>query len=102
MSKYRAIKTEIDGKVFDSKREAKYYLYYKDLEKQGIIRNLKLQTRIDFWLDNKKIFCYYPDFEYDDEEGHHFIDVKGVETPVFRLKKKLIEAQFGIEIEVVK
>lgn len=32
----------------------------------------------------------------------HVIDVKGVLTPVFRLKKKLIEAQYNIEIEIVK
>ena len=100
--KYGNIKTVIDGIKFDSKREAYYYQIYKKLEQQGDLWNLKLQTKLDFKLDGKHIFYYKPDFEYDDRNGHHYIDVKGVETAVFRLKKKLIEALYNIEIEIVK
>jgi hypothetical protein len=102
MSKYRAIKTTINGITFDSKREAYYYQIYSRLEELGEIHNLKLQTSLPFILNGKKIFTYKPDFEFDDENGHHIVDVKGIETPVFRLKKKLIEAQYSVKIEVVK
>lgn len=101
-SKYKAIKTTVDGITFDSKREAYYYQLYSRLEELGEIHNLKLQTSLPFILNGKKIFTYKPDFEFDDDKGHHIVDVKGVETPVFRLKKKLIEEQYNIEIEVVK
>ena len=102
MNKYNNIKTVVDGIKFDSKREAYYYLYYKRLQDNKIISNLKLQTPIKFDIDGKHIFTYKADFEYEDEYGHHYIDVKGVETPVFRLKKKLIEAKYKIIIEIVK
>ena len=73
----------------------------KSLEKRGIITDLQLQTKLDFKIDGKKIFTYKPDFEYNDENGHHIVDVKGIQTPVFKLKKKLIEAQYKIKIEII-
>jgi hypothetical protein len=100
--KYHNKVTYIDGILFDSKREATYFLYLRDLEKRGTIKNLQLQTKMPFKIDGKTIFTYKPDFEYDDAFGHHIIDVKGVETTVFRLKKKLIQAQYKCEIEIVK
>lgn len=103
MSKYKAIKTEVDGITFDSKREAFYYCYFKKLEQAKEIFNLQLQVPYTFVLDGKKIFKYVADFQYIDKDGKgHVIDVKGVETPVFRLKKKLIEAQYKITIEIRK
>ena len=101
MSKYKNIKVKLDGITFDSKKEAVHYAYLKNLEKRGIITDLQLQTKLDFKIDGKKIFTYKPDFEYNDEFGHHIVDVKGVQTPVFKLKKKLIEAQYNIKIEII-
>ena len=105
MNKYNNIKTVVDGIKFDSKREAYYYLYYKRLQENKIISDLKLQTTIKFDIDGKHIFTYKADFEYEDEYGHHYIDVKSPATEknaVFRLKKKLIEAKYKIIIEIVK
>lgn len=102
-SKYRAIKTVVDGIKFDSKRESQYYQIYKHKEMAGEIKNLQLQVKYPFIYNNKTMFKYIADFVYTDREGkEHIIDVKGVVTPVFRLKKKLIEEQYGIEIEIVK
>lgn len=102
-SKYKAVKTIVDGFTFASKREAHYYRIYSAMENAGIIKNLKMQTSLPFIFEGRKIFAYKPDFEYDDSDGvHHYVDVKGIETPVFRLKKKLIEAQYKIKIEIVK
>ena len=101
-SKYKAVKTVVDGITFASKREAYYYRLYSKMQEAGMIKNLKLQTSIPFKLNGEKVFTYKPDFEYDDENGHHIVDVKGVETPLFRLKKKLIEKLYKINIEIVK
>ena len=99
--KYHNKITYIDNIKFDSRKEAMHYVYLRELERKGTIKNLRLQTKLDFKIDGKKIFTYKPDFEYDDDFGHHYIDVKGVKTTVFKLKKKLIEAQYKIEIELV-
>ena len=102
MTKYKSIKTTVDGITFASKREAHYYLIYKRFLEVGAIKDLQLQPKFPFIYNGKKMFTYIADFSYVDEFGTHIIDVKGVETPIFRLKKKLIEAQYGIKIEVVK
>lgn len=101
MSKYKNVKCEYDGKKFDSLKEMRHYIYLKSLEKRGVITDLQLQTKLDFKIDGKKIFTYKPDFEYNDEFGHHIVDVKGIQTPVFKLKKKLVEAQYDIKIEII-
>ena len=43
MSKYRNIKTEVDGIVFDSKAEARRYAELRLLEKANEISDLRLQ-----------------------------------------------------------
>ncbi len=101
-SKYKAVKTVVDGITFASKREAYYYRLYSKMQEAGMIKNLKMQTSLPFTLNGKKMFVYKPDFEFDDKDGHHYIDVKGFETKEFKIKKKIIEAFYKIEIEVVK
>lgn len=104
MNKYFNKKCEYNGLKFDSLKEFKYYLYLKSLEEKGTIRDLQLQTKLDFKIDGKKIFTYKPDFEYNDEFGHHYIDVKTPATEknaVFRLKRKLIENYYKVKIEIV-
>jgi Protein of unknown function (DUF1064) len=101
MRKYKNIKITHDGITFDSKAEFSRYNTLKTLEKAGLIKNLTLQPKFDFTLPNikKKLFTYIADFSYQNELGQTIIeDVKGVKTPVYRLKKKLIEALYGIEI----
>ncbi|WP_416330384.1 DUF1064 domain-containing protein, partial [[Clostridium] innocuum] len=43
-SKYGAVKTEVDGIMFDSKREASRYQELRLLEQAGEITNLRLQV----------------------------------------------------------
>lgn len=104
-SKYKAVKTIVDGFTFASKLEAKYYQIYSAMENAGVIKNLKMQTSLPFIFEGKKIFTYKPDFEYDDSDGvHHYIDVKSpitAKNQLFRLKRKLIESYYKIEIEIV-
>lgn len=100
--KYHNKKVEYNGLKFDSQGEFKYYLYLKSLEDKGIITDLKLQVPFECRVNGKKICKYIADFTYNDEFGFHVVDFKGVETAVFRLKKKLVEALHNIEIEIVK
>ncbi len=96
--KYRAVPTIVDNIRFASKKEAKRYTELKLLFKAGQIRNLELQPPLDFIIDGKKIFTYRPDFIYFENGKRIVEDCKGYRTPVYRLKKKLIEAQLRVQI----
>lgn len=102
-SKYKAIKTEVDGIVFDSKKEAARYSVLKMMEKAGQISHLELQPQFKVEINGKKICTYKADFQYIDKnirgmDGQYGAmvveDVKGMKTPVYRLKKKLVEASY--------
>ena len=43
-SKYKSVKTQVDGITFDSKREAKRYCELKLLVKAKVIKDLRLQV----------------------------------------------------------
>ena len=104
MNKYLNKKCEYDGLKFDSIKEMKYYIYLKNLQEKGTISDLKTQVKYPFSIENKKIFTYIADFTYNDDFGLHIIDVKSpitAKNSTFRLKKKLIEAQYKIEIEII-
>ena len=125
-SKYKAVKTTIDGITFDSKREAKRYSELKVLEKAGMITHLELQPKYDIIINGVKVCSYKPDFRYftvraennepsynskgewqtptltGQKEGQIVEDVKGFKTPIYRLKKKLVEACYpGTQIKEV-
>ena len=101
-SKYKAVKTEVDGIVFDSKREAARYMELRLLERAGKISHLELQPAFECRIDGKKICTYKADFKYFTAKECVVEDVKGVKTPVYRLKKKLVEALYpGVKIQEV-
>jgi hypothetical protein len=98
-SKFRNKKVIIDGITFDSKREGQGYRQLKALKTVGIIKELKLQVPFQIGLNGKKICKYYADFVAVYADGRQeVIDYKGMKTPVYNLKKKLVEAMFGIKI----
>lgn len=100
-SKYGAIKTEIDGIVFDSKREAARYQELRLLERAGEISNLRLQVPY-ILIDKSKYgrsIKYIADFVYNDPSGLIVEDAKGMKTPVYRLKKRMMAEKYGIKIK---
>lgn len=107
MSKYLNKKITIDGITFDSQKEGARYLQLKALQKAGSISHLKCQPVFKYLSDDKKkvLFKYIADFDYCTDDGSYTVeDVKSPMTaklPVFRLKKKLIEDRFKIEIHLV-
>jgi hypothetical protein len=101
-NKYGNIKTVVDGRSFHSKKEAARYLVLKEMEQRGEIANLRLQVSHTITVNGHKICRYVSDFEYDLEDRHIVEDVKTERTaklPVYRLKKKLLKACLGIDID---
>ena len=103
-NKYGAIKTMVDGVTFDSKAEAARYGVLKSLQKGNLISGLELQPRYDFALHGVKMGFYKADFRYLDNRTGEIIceDVKGMKTPVYRLKKKMMKAFHGIDITEIQ
>ncbi len=97
-NKYRAIKTVVDGIKFDSKKEARRYSQLKILEKVGDVSELELQPKFDLMVNGKKCGFYKADFRYRQDGNIIIEDVKGMKTPVYNLKKRLIKAIYGIDI----
>lgn len=98
-NKYHAVRTVVDNLTFDSKRESARYCELKLLFRAGEIRNLEIQPEFPFNLDGEKIFTYRADFAYFDRKDQRILeDVKGVRTPVYKLKKKIIEKAYGVRI----
>lgn len=97
-NKYGAVKTVVDGIKFDSKAEARRYKNLKLLERAGEITNLELQPRYDLIVNGVKCGFYKADFRYLENGKLVVEDVKGMKTPVYNLKKKLIKVIYGIEI----
>lgn len=90
--KYRAKKTELNGIVFDSKKEAKRYAELLLAETAGEIEDLQRQVNFSIYLGVTKICAYRPDFTYRQNGKLIAEDVKGFQTPVFKLKAKLFRA----------
>lgn len=97
--KYGNKKTEIDGFMFDSKREAARYVELKYLESAGLIADLELQPKFPCVVNGKKVCEYRADFKYTQDGQPIIEDVKGFRTKEYRIKKKLVEALYGIEIK---
>lgn len=103
--KFRNQPVVVDGRRYASKREAAYCENLILLEKAGKIGGLELQRRFQILGPKGELICVYvADAAFWDHEQDRFrvIDVKGVETDVFKIKRNLMRALNGIEIEVVK
>ena len=97
-NKYGAIKTTVDGIKFDSKKEAARYQVLKLMEKSGDIFDLVLQPKFDLIVNGTKIGFYKADFQYTNAFAVVVEDVKGMKTPIYNLKKKMIKAIYGFDI----
>jgi hypothetical protein len=96
--KYRAVKTTVDGIVFDSKREASRYLELRVAEKAGAITNLRLQVSFALVVNRMLICQYEADFVYVRDGAEIVEDAKGKRTREYSIKKKLMYACHGIRI----
>lgn len=92
------------GIVFDSKAEMDRWQFLLSLEQANKIHHLQRQHPFPFEVnDGGPIFTLTIDFAYFEGASWICEDVKGMaSTPVFRLKKRLIEAKNGIRIREVR
>lgn len=98
--KYGAKPTEYNGRRYDSKREA---AYARELDMR------KAAGEVIGWLPQVPIplpggVRYVVDFLVFDADGTcRFIDVKGVETPMFKTKIRMVaDVHPWLEVEIVK
>jgi hypothetical protein len=97
-------KVEIDGQVFDSKKEAARFHELKLMERAGVIKDLETQPVFQIEINGVKVCKYVADFQYLETGKLVVEDVKSAHTrtlPVYRLKNKLMRACLGIEIREV-
>ena len=107
MAKYHNRRTCLDGLTFDSAAEAARHAQLVLMERTGLVRELKRQVAFELLpaelaADGRKLRAlkYVADFTYLDRSGRlHVEDVKGVRTPVYKLKKRLMWHIYRIEIE---
>jgi hypothetical protein len=109
-----AKKTRYDGILFDSKLECDRYKYLKQLEKEGLIKELKIQHPFELIAKQTKgrdrinsvvrknsdvisAVKYYADFVYFNVKKSTWIvnDAKGRTTEVYKLKLKLFKSLNG-------
>ena len=115
-SKFHAYKAMVDGIQFDSLNESRYYVQIKQIRdckqptEYGILLSFEMQVPYEivpsFLKNGHRIrkMEYLADFVLHYDSGRtRVIDVKGVETDVFKLKKKLVEYKYPeVEIECLK
>lgn len=121
--KYHAREVWHDGIRFPSTGEGNRYLYLKECQREGRIGNLRLQVPFELYqpvyekktlkrgprkgqtVDGRLLWegiTYVADFVYTTADGVEVVeDFKGVETPVFKLKRRIMH-ELGIDIKIVK
>lgn len=108
-NKYGAIKTVVDGITFDSKYESERWKELCLLACAGYISNLKNQVPYVLHAAGKngqqiKVGTYKADFVYETKSGCTVVeDTKGVETAMFKWKKKHFDIEYSpLSITVIK
>jgi hypothetical protein len=130
MPKFHNKKTRIDNIIFDSQAEARHYLHLKSLMVAGVVTQIECHPKYElqpaYWkccgvvhtyvprkytcplcgkpVQKVRAITYAADFRVTYRDGHQeIIDVKGVETPQFKDKKKTFEFRYpGYNLIVVK
>lgn len=94
--KFNAVRTEVDGISFSSKKEAAYYSMLLLRQKAGEV--LFFLKQVPLHLPGN--VRYVVDFQEFHADGTvHFVDVKGLKTEQYKMKKKMVEAIYPISIE---
>jgi hypothetical protein len=100
-SKYNNTKTEVDGILFDSAKEATRYKELRLLMKTGVIGLLKRQVEYELNEGGSYSLKYIADFEYILHSTGEKVteDVKGFKTKEYLKKKRLMKKVHGILIK---
>lgn len=97
-NKFHAIQTVFEGIKFGSKKEAKYFRELQVLQKVGEVQFFLRQVPFD--LPGK--VRHFVDFAVFRTEGVvDFVEIKGRDLPLGKLKRKQVEDLYQIKITVV-
>lgn len=105
-SKYRNIRTSVDGFTFDSLAEAKRYNELYVLMRAGKIEDLNVHPRYPLCVRDLLVCHYEADFSYRLCETDETI-IEDVKSPAtmkkesYRLKRKLFQAIYDVPITEV-
>jgi hypothetical protein len=98
-NKYKNEPTTTGGKTFASKKEAARYQNLQFQQRAGEITELKTQVPFKIEINGVLVCKYVADFTYINKAGKTVVeDVKGVKTPIYKLKNKLMLVVLGINI----
>lgn len=118
-NKYQAQKCEFNGEKFDSLKEMRRWLELRLLERSGEITDLNRQVKFVLIGTQRepdivgkrggiikgkiieKECAYWADFTYLQNGQLIVEDTKGVRTEVYKIKKKLMLARYGIRIREI-
>ena len=119
-NKYGNKKIEVDGKTFDSQKEANRYYELRLLERAGAISDLQTQVKFELIPAQYETFerfgkkgkplkagkkliesgvSYYADFVYKENGKTVVEDTKGAKTKEYIIKRKLMLYIHGIRIK---
>lgn len=112
MTKYHNKKVIYKGIKFDSIKERNWYMVLENYARNGRIKDLKRQVPFEliptYKINNRTVrkMQYIADFTYitTNDNKLHIVDVKGsknIITEAFKIKKKLFEYKYGVEIEII-
>lgn len=116
--KFKNKKTVVNGIEFDSKKEANRYKELIQMVEAGCIHNLRLQECYELipkaalntprlGKNGRMAYCeravvYRADFSYKNHNGQEIVeDVKGVKTPEYIIKRKLMKYRYDIEVKEI-
>lgn len=107
-TKYGNKKVSFAGITFDSKLEAEYYQHLLQLQATGEVIKIELQPKFilfDGFKKNGKTFraiTYNADFTVTYANGSvEVVDVKGMITQQFELRRKLFEYRYPYELRLI-
>lgn len=102
-SKYGAKRQEYDGRTYHSKKEAGYAAELDILKKAGDVLMWEPQFKVSLDVNGYHITNYFVDFKVWYKDGTiELVEIKGFETEVWRLKRKLMEAVYLKENPEIK
>jgi hypothetical protein len=108
-TKFRNKRVRYDGFLFGSGKEKDRYIELKLLEKSGEIRNLTVHPSFLLVVNGHDVGSYVADFMYRVGSKDVIEDTKGkdersgwsTQTQLYKLKKKLMKALYGVEVKEI-
>ena len=104
-NKYRAKKCELDGKQFDSLKEANHWRELRLREHAGEIAELRHQVPFELKVNGVEVCVYIADMTYREDGRLRVVDIKGYKKGqayrMFKVKSALMKALHRIEVEEV-